>query len=75
MKAKLIVPGEVTTYLGGIEIADLFWDLDEDEQAKFFNCIGAKPKLMFQLQFVTDSKELSVVGRNAMAFIGDYSGD
>lgn len=66
---------EVEIFLNGAEIADLFWQLDGDQQAIFFNVLAAKAqsKLPFQMQFVTDSKELNAFGRSAMDTIGNYA--
>jgi hypothetical protein len=60
------------------ECAAIFGGLDSDEQAVFFNTlheITQKWKLPFcmQLQYVTDSKELTNEGRKIMEEIGEYS--
>ena len=75
MKAllKKTIPHEVEIPLSGNDVADLFWELDEHAQADFFNRIGQKDRLVFQLQAVTDSGDLNYEGRNAMARIGEYS--
>ena len=75
MKATLdkIIPHAVAIELGGREIADLFWNLCEREQAEFFNQLGTFKPLPFQLQSVTDSEELANDGRHAMARIGEYA--
>ncbi|MFH1719262.1 MAG: hypothetical protein ABIF19_18065 [Planctomycetota bacterium] len=61
-----------TRFLSGAEVAELFWDLDDTEQARFFNELGGKKALCFQLQEVTDNPELASLGRWAMRLIGDY---
>ena len=54
------------------EIAEVFWHMDSEEQACFFNFLGAKDRLALQLQSVTDSTELKFDGRLAMQIIGEY---
>jgi len=75
MKATLdkIIPHAVAIELGGSEIADLFWNLCEREQAEFFNQLATFKPLPFQLQSVTDSDELTDAGRCAMGRIGEYA--
>lgn len=57
------------------ELADVFWSMDADEQAFFFNRLGesSRARLCFQLQYVTDSDCLDEAGRYAMQKIGEYS--
>ena len=57
----------------GVQVAQLFWQLDGDEQAEFFNSLGLVDKLPMQLQSVADSKLLASCGRLAMSRIGEYS--
>jgi hypothetical protein len=64
---------DVEIPLSGNDIADLFWELDDQAQADFFNRLGQKDRLVFQLQAVTDSGDLNHEGRVAMARIGEYS--
>jgi hypothetical protein len=64
---------EVEFQLTADELAKAFWDLDGDQQAMFFNALGHYPKLIFQLQFVSESEYLRSEGRGAMANIGEYS--
>jgi hypothetical protein len=75
MKAllKKTIPHEVEIPMSGNDVADLFWELDEHAQADFFNRLGQKDRLVFQLQSVTDSGDLSCEGRAAMDRIGEYS--
>ena len=70
---KKTIPHEVEIPLSGNDVADLFWGLDEHAQADFFNRLGQKDRLVFQLQAVTDSGDLSYEGRTAMDRIGEYS--
>ena len=62
-------------------VAMLFCDLDDEEQAKFYNtcadlgskwCDG-KRGWCFQLQAITDSPMLTYGGRRFMAEVGEYS--
>ena len=68
---------QVEVSLTGKETAEAFWHLDNDEQAKFFNYTGsiAPLKLPFQMQFISDGKELNEFGRAAMEIIGNYAYD
>ena len=61
--------------LNPTQVAEAFWELDADQQAAFFNSLGltAGSKLPFQLQYVTESRILTGLGRNAMQLIGDYA--
>lgn len=61
--------------LTATELAKLFWEMNNEEQAEFFNYLGnlPSPKLPMQLQWVTDSPNLKSEGRHAMAMIGEYS--
>jgi hypothetical protein len=56
-------------------IAELFWSMDCDEQADFFNHLDkvAGDRLCFQLQYVQDSSTLTDGGRHVMKMIGDYA--
>ena len=70
---------EVAHTLGGEQVADLFWELDSDEQADFFNRLDQNSdgehhwRLPMQMQNVTDSTHLDKTGRRAMRIIGEYS--
>ncbi len=72
-KLKVNIKSEVELFPG--DIASAFWQLDGDEQAGFFNNLAALAgsKLIYQLQFVTDSRCLNAFGREAMAQIGNYA--
>ena len=75
MKAllKKTIPHEVSIPLTGEDIADLFWELDADSQARFFNRLCLKEFLSTQLQAVSNSDELKIGGRNVMSRIGEYA--
>jgi hypothetical protein len=57
-------------------VAEAFWNLDDTEQAKFYNHLALLADdwaLSMQMQYLTDNKELSYAGRRVMSKIGDYS--
>lgn len=64
---------DIQIEIDGPRLADLFWDLDNEEQARFFNQLGEQPKLPIQLRSVTDCEVLNIKGRGAMRAIGEYS--
>jgi len=55
------------------EMVEMFWDMDNHQQAEFFNLLNLKPSLPFQLQAVSDCERLNSSGRSAMAKIGEYA--
>ena len=67
------IPHEVEINLAGSDVAELFWDMDERDQAEFFNRLAEKDRLVLQLQAVTNSNNLTFDGRMAMSQIGEYS--
>lgn len=66
---------EVELHASADELADVFWAMDAEEQAYFFNRLGeiSDCRLPFQLQSVTDHPYLDANGRRAMELIGGYS--
>ena len=56
------------------DVAQLFWHMDGDEQAMFFNAVAmfADDRLPFQMQWVRDSAALTSRGRMTMECIGEY---
>ena len=60
------------------DLADRFAELTSDEQARFFNRVAevsskwTRP-FEFQLQSITEEKELTLAGRRIMQGIGEYS--
>ena len=59
-------------------LAELFAELDADEQAMFFNHVDMvaskwQAPFCFQLQSITDSELLTLQGRRVMQGIGEYS--
>jgi len=60
-------------YLTGLNIAELFWQLNEYDQAEFFNRLSTFGGLPIQLQYLTDCPDLDDGGRRVMALIGEYA--
>lgn len=63
---------EVT--LTEIEIAECIWAMDGDQQARMLHHLAeiSKEKICFQLQYVADSKCLSIEAKMLMQKIGEY---
>ncbi len=57
------------------DIASMFWKMDSEQMAQFFNHLGhvSAGRISMQLQYVTDTETLHSVGRTAMRKIGEYS--
>lgn len=57
------------------EIAEVFWDMDAEEQACFFNRLAeiSNGSLVMQLQYLTDSPYLTTEARVVMRRIGEYT--
>jgi hypothetical protein len=67
---------DIRVEISGKKLADLFWQMDSDEQAEFFNELhelSGAYKLSMQLQFISDDISLTGKGRSVMRSIGDYS--
>jgi hypothetical protein len=64
-----------TSELDPKTIAEAFWELDQSEQARFFNHLDkiADYRFPFQLQSITDDHGLTLAGRRVMQSIGEYS--
>lgn len=74
MSATIIYGGPIEIKVDAPTLAKAFWDLDEDEQAIFFNALGAfKERFPFQMQHVAYSVYLQDDGRAVMQTIGDYA--
>lgn len=75
MSVKITKTLQVDFTLTPTEVAQIFWDMCGGEQATFFSELAriAGPKLIFQLQYVTDSDHLRPEGRGAMEAIGNYA--
>ncbi len=73
-RAKVTRTAVVALEFAGYEVAQMFWDLDCDYQAQFFEEIArlAKGRLPFQLEHVKDSPYLMDGGRYVMQTIGKY---
>jgi len=64
----------IVEQISGTELADLFWGMSADHQAKFFNRLGEHKLLAAQLQYTSDTTTLEQSGRTAMSLIGEYAG-
>jgi hypothetical protein len=66
---------EATIHLSSYELAEVFWEMDAEEQAGFFHRLSevSEGRLAMQLQNVTDSEHTTTQGRAVMASIGAYS--
>lgn len=71
-KRNLKCWAEVEMHPSAEEVAEVFWAMDSEEQAHFFNVLGGKDRLVFQLQAITDDPHLNMDGRFAMQRIGEY---
>ncbi len=74
IKQKIEVDFKITPE----SLADVFCDMNADEQASFFNHVSDftskwDGNFCFQLQAIQDSKALESKGRRVMASIGEYS--
>lgn len=68
---------DVEVELCADEVAGLFWDLDEDEMAVFFNYLakGIEQDLFLRhMSLVFNSKKLRDSGRKFMQTIGEAAG-
>ena len=56
-------------------VAELFWNMGAEEQAKFYNHLDTITDFHFpfQLQAITEEDGLTLAGRRVMQYIGDYS--
>jgi len=56
-------------------LAELFWNMYSEDQAKFYNHLDtiANFHFPFQLQAITEDDGLPLAGRRVMKQIGDYS--
>jgi len=56
------------------ELAEVLWAMGEQEQARFFNHLGAiADNLPMQLEAVINTNGLQPSGISAMSMIGDYA--
>ena len=56
-------------------LAELYWNMGSEDQAKFYNHLDtiADYHYPFQLQAITEEDGLTLGGRRVMAAIGEYS--
>jgi len=73
--AALVVDnvGPFDILVRGKDVAELWWNLDSEQQAEFFNVLSSKRNLVCQLQEVTDSEKITPLGRACMDDIGSYA--
>lgn len=58
------------------EVAERFWEMDNHEQARFYNRLaelGGSYRFSMQLQYLTMDDGLTLAGRSVMQEIGEYS--
>ena len=66
---------KVAIHLSSYELAEVFWEMDAEEQAGFFHRLSevSEGRLAMQLQNIADSEHTTTQGRAVMASIGAYS--
>lgn len=74
----LTINQDIQITLAPRQMAELFCNMDSQEQAEFFNHIGDivadwPGPFCFQLQTITDDPALNNEGREIMADIGEYA--
>lgn len=76
MSRNLKTLAQVEIHPSAEEVAKVFWAMDAEEQAEFFNTlhdIAYMNGLPMQLQFLTDNKHLKLGGRLVMEQFGEYA--
>lgn len=65
---------DVEVKLTAEELAEQFWAMDGDNQARFFDALAntSSGRLPMQLQAVADSDHLTIPARVCMQSIGEY---
>lgn len=73
-KAKILIVKTLTEVTPEI-LADLFWNMSSEDQAKFYNHLDNISDFYFpfQLQAITEEDGLTLAGRRVMQQIGEYS--
>jgi len=71
---KLIKDDKITDATPN-DVAEMFWDMNQKEQAAFFNHLDeiSDYHFPFQLQAITEDDGLTLAGRRVMQSIGEYS--
>jgi len=56
-------------------LAEAFWEMNSEEQARFYNHLDeiADFHFPFQMQSITDDDGITLAGRRVMQCIGEYS--
>ena len=72
---KLVVTTSAEIPVDGRQLASLFWELAEDEQAAFFHELGriSEGVLALQMLRAATCEEASIPGRHAMQTIGEQA--
>ena len=72
---KEILIGKTLTEITPEIVAELFWNMGSEEQARFYNHLDEISDFHFpsQLQAITEEKGLTLAGRRVMQEIGEYS--
>jgi hypothetical protein len=71
------VTKQVEVTLTPPELATIFWNMDSEEQAIFFNHLGllSMHKLCLQMCYVAQSPELQPCGKETMQKIGEWGNE
>lgn len=70
---KREITQETELKITGVQLAQMFWDMDEFDQSEFFNELGTKRFLVMQLEQITNCKALDSDGRHALHKFGQYA--
>lgn len=74
-KPAEILLGRTLTEVTPEILAELYWNMTSEDQAKFYNHLDkiSDFHFPFQLQAITEEDGLTLAGRRVMQAIGDYS--
>lgn len=73
MKIKSVIDDDRIVSITPQIVAEIFWNMDSNEQAIFFDCLYSHESLSMQLQYVATSENLSYGARSVMRKIGEYA--
>lgn len=75
MSIKSVINGDRIVTLTPQIIAQMFWNMDSNEQAIFFDCLYSYSieSIAMQLQYVATTENLSYGARSVMRKIGEYA--
>lgn len=73
-KRNITTWAQVEVYPSAEELAEVFWDMDAEEQAGFFHHLEkiSDGGLCFQLAYIVTDPEFTESARRAMQTIGEY---